>query len=248
LEIDGERLLTMRTPGQDLDLALGFLLAEGLVRQPDEVETLEMRKGIPLGEPGPGADGDGLLPDRVVIRLRHSLDTYRARVLRRTQEIRPSCGLCGVEDLHSLVPEGGELVPGAPRLDSGALNRLLERFHAEQRLFKETGGSHGAAIFDAGSTLLGFGEDIGRHNALDKAIGQVASSGGGLDRSIAVLSGRAGYELVAKLLRLSCPVIVSVSAASALSFELCREAGATLIGFARGGRVKVYWDEGRFGE
>jgi len=242
LEIDGKPLLTMRTPGQERDLGLGFLLGEGLVRSVDEVVSFEFRKGVPLGEPGAG-DADGVKPDRLVMALTPGHDDTRRAVFRREHEIRPSCGVCGLEDLGDLVPGG--IPPGTPRLDAAMLDRLLDAFRERQSLFAATGGAHAAAMCSVRGEVLGFGEDVGRHNALDKAIGALYWSGRDASECVALLSGRAGYELVAKCLRVRCPIIVAVSAASALAFDLCREAGATLLGFARDGRFRCYWDEGR---
>lgn len=246
LEIDETRLVTMRTPGQDEDFAAGFLLSEGMVRTLDEVESFEFKKGIPHGEPGPGPGGSGFVADLVRIRLAEDRDreSMPARSLRRVHEMRPSCGLCGIEDLEELLSETN-LVPGAPRFSLGDLPARLDAFHERQEVFGATGACHGAAIFDMDGEVRGFGEDVGRHNALDKAIGHAARKGTDFSQCLGMLSGRAGYELVAKLLRVRVPILVSVSAPSALSFDLCREAGATLIGFARGDRAKVYWDDGR---
>lgn len=239
LDLGGQTLVTMRTPGADEDLALGFVLSEGLAPWPGPLPRLHWRKG---GDPRAEEDA---APDRVVVELSPELLSHRQERLRRMQELRASCGLCGVTELRELRPDGSPLRPHTPRIDSSTLRSMLDAFHSKQDLFETTGGCHGAALMSPSAELLGFGEDIGRHNALDKAIGQCARQGHDFGEAIALLSGRAGYELVAKLLRLGTAIIVSVSAASALSFDLCREAGATLVGFARGERLSVYWDEGR---
>lgn len=243
LEVDNDRLVTMRTPGQDLDFAFGFLLSEGVVGSPADVASIDFQKGIPLDEPGPGPHGDGVVADRLRIRLQAG-GGVRLDALRRTHEIRASCGVCGVEDLDELMPHG-HLTAGRPQIARASLHGLLADLERRQELFRRTGGCHAAMIATVEGQVLGFGEDVGRHNALDKAIGQAARGGSELERAVGVLSGRAGYELIAKLLRVGCPIMVAVSAASALAFDLCREAGATLVGFARQGGMKVYWDEGR---
>ncbi len=246
LEIDGNTLLTMRTPGRDEDLATGFLLAEGIVDHVDEIESLSMRPGMPLGEPGTGLDGGKPILDRILIQTKTHRESPRRDALRRIQEIRPSCGLCGLEDLHQLVPPSLAFTEGHPNISPTRLRLLLQDFHDQQVLFTATGASHSAAFYTGEGEIQGLGEDVGRHNALDKAIGQAFREGGGVQDCVLLLSGRAGYELVAKALRVGCPFLVSVSAASALSFDLCREVGATLIGFARGEQYRLYWDEGRF--
>ena len=245
LEIDGNTLLTMRTPGQDVDLVTGFLLAEGIVSALEEIVDLDIRPGRPLTEPGSGNEDAKPILDRARIRTRTHRESPRRDALRRTQEIRPSCGLCGLEDLHRLVPADLAFRAGHPRITTTLLQVMLQDFHDRQVLFTATGASHSAAFYDMQGGLLGIGEDVGRHNALDKAIGQAWRKAGGVADGTLLLSGRAGYELIAKALRVGCPMMVSVSAASALSFDLCREAGATLIGFARGASHRVYWDEGR---
>ncbi|MCA8970193.1 MAG: formate dehydrogenase accessory sulfurtransferase FdhD [Planctomycetes bacterium] len=245
LDIDGTRLVTMRTPGQDEDFVTGFLLSEGMVRSTKEISTIEFRPGRPPSEPRPG-DAPGLEADRCHVRLASGSDAEpRARSLSRVHEIRPSCGLCGIEDLDELMA-GKHLEPREPHFDLVRLAGILEEFRRRQTVFEHTGACHGAAIVDASTgAFVGFGEDVGRHNALDKAIGMASRASTDFGRCLGLLSGRAGYELVAKLLRVRVPILVSVSAPTALSFDLCREAGATLIGFARGAHQKVYWDEGR---
>ena len=116
---------------------------------------------------------------------------------------------------------------------------------ADQPLFDATGACHAAALLSGDGRVLAAAEDVGRHNALDKAIGRAVLSGADMTRCVAVLSGRAGYDLVIKLLRVGCPVIISISAPSALAFDLCKTHGATLVGMARGARFKTYWDAGR---
>ena len=121
----------------------------------------------------------------------------------------------------------------------------MRELHGRQSLFAATGGSHGALVATGDGRVWGHGEDVGRHNALDKAIGQAARSGADLGAAIAILSGRAGFDLVVKCLRVRIPIVVSVSAPSALAFDLCEAAGATLVGFARGDRLQVYTGAGR---
>ena len=235
IEVHGARLLTMRTPGADVDLALGFLLGEGVID-----DAAQVTEAIVL----PG-DGHRLTPDTVRIALR---DPSRARIegrLTRTHEIRPSCGVCGIVDADQLLDELPPLLPGVPRLPRSAIEGRRATFVAAQPLFAATGACHGAAIFGPDGALWGAGEDVGRHNALDKAIGRAARAGHPLAHGTAILSGRAGFDLVLKCLRVRIPVILSVSAPSALAFDLCESAGATLVGFVREGRAQVYCDAGR---
>ncbi len=177
--------------------------------------------------------------------LRQAPDAALRRRLQRTHEIRSSCGACGLVDPAQILEDTPALLPGLPRLRRSAIPGLLARLQEHQPLFAATGACHGAVLCDAEGRVLGHGEDVGRHNALDKAIGMAARAGRDLTRAIAVLSGRAGHDLVVKCLRVRVPVIVSVSGPSALAFDLCQQAGATLVGFARGDRAQVYSDAAR---
>ncbi len=233
--VHGRQLLTMRTPGRDADLAVGFLLGEGVARDVTDVVEVKEAPGDPVAR----------TPDAVHVVLRDPKQALAGGRLSRTHEIRSSCGLCGLGDADELLEELPPLLPGVPRLDRGAIEARRERFEREQPLFAATGACHAAAVFGPDGAIWGRGEDVGRHNALDKAIGEAARAGRELAQGTAMLSGRAGFDLVLKCLRVRLPVILSVSAASALSFDACRAAGATLVGFVRAGRMKVYWDEGR---
>ena len=238
LVVHDQQLLTMRTPGRDQDLALGFLLGEGIVARADDV----------LGSDFVAGDPEARTADELRLSLRTSPGPQQRSRLARTHEIRSSCGVCGLADVGSMLDEQPPLLPGVPKLTHARIGALLAALAARQQLFAATGGCHGALLAEAhdGGEVLGAGEDVGRHNALDKAIGEAARRGADFARCIAVLSGRAGYDLVVKCLRVRVPVIVSVSAPSALAFDLCHAAGATLLGFARGERHQVYCGAERF--
>lgn len=235
----GGRVLTMRTPGQDRDLALGFLLSEGAVQRPDQVRGM---RSIP-------GDPSALRPDTIEVELDGVDAAALQGRLTRTHEVRASCGICGLADADALLDETPALVPRAPRVDGARIEAVRTEFERMARCFAQTGASHAAGIWTEDGTLIGFGEDVGRHNALDKAIGAAAASHfDRLRRAMVMLSGRAGYDLVLKALRLGIPMVLSVSAPSALAFDLCCGAGATLVGFVRPGRRKVYCDAGRLQE
>lgn len=230
-----EQVLTMRTPGHDLELALGFLLGEGILQAPEQAARLS---ALPRGEDSP--------IDRVRVELAPGVDlsqVARAR-LSRTHAIRPSCGLCGLAGAEGLARGLRPLRPGAPRTSLAALSRLAAAMRAEQPLFRATGGAHAAALGAAETgEVWAVREDIGRHNALDKVLGACASLE--LGAAAIVLSGRGGYELILKAARLGVGVVASVSAPSSLAVELAEEAGLTLVGFLREGGGRVYSDEGR---
>lgn len=230
LDIDGRQLLTMRTPGQDEDLAVGFLLGEGIVAAPGDVVVRERLAAVPERQQ----------PDELRLSLRQTLSPLAQQRLARTHEIRSSCGVCGSADVHAVLDGTPALLPGVPQLPASLVPTLVEHLRARQRLFLATGGCHGALLAGADGKEVGFGEDVGRHNALDKAIGMAARAGADLSRCVAVLSGRAGFDLVTKCLRTRIAVVVSVSAPSSLAYDLCAAAGATLVGFARGERFVVY--------
>jgi FdhD protein len=230
LVVHGQQLLTMRTPGRDEDLALGFLLSEGVVRAAADVVAMEFAAG----------DAEAARADELRVTLRTPPQGLLRDRLARTHEIRSSCGVCGVADVQAILAGAPPLLPGVPKLPRSRIAGWLRELTGRQELFALTGGCHGALVAHADGGVLGFAEDVGRHNALDKALGEAARGGADFARCVAVLSGRAGYDLVAKCLRLRLPVVVSVSAPSALAFDLCADAGATLVGFARGDDCEVY--------
>jgi len=230
LVIHGQQLLTMRTPGRDEDLALGFLLGEGIVARTGDVTSIEVVAAV---DPSTNVD-----EARVTLAAAPA-GLAKAR-LARTHEIRSSCGVCGTGDANTILEGTAPLLPGVPIVDVARIHDLVAGLRQRQELFAATGGSHGALVADAAGNVLGFGEDVGRHNALDKAIGAAARRGADFPRCMAVLSGRAGYDLVVKCLRVRLPVVVSVSAPSSLAFDLCASAGATLVGFVRGERREIY--------
>lgn len=230
LVVGDARLVTIRTPlGREDDeaWARGFLLGEGVVAAFDEIRGIRH------------AVGDDDVPEIHV----DILGDAGVR-LARAHEIRPSCGLCGSLGGEGLVVNGPTLAAGRPRVTVAAVTAMAQDMRQGQSVFEATGACHAAALFDAASgRRVSLGQDVGRHNAVDKALGHAA--GADLGGLVAVLSGRAGFELVAKLLRAGVPVIASVSAPSAFAFDLCKEAGATLLGFVRGDSARVYWDAGR---
>jgi FdhD protein len=237
LVVGGQQLLTMRTPGRDEDLALGFLLGEGIVARPGDVRSMQWVAGDP----------DARKTDELHVELVQAPGALARARLTRTHEIRSSCGVCGVADAATILDTLPPLLPGVPQLPRALVPRLLTQLAERQELFAATGGCHGALVATADGRVLGAAEDVGRHNALDKAIGEAARQDADFRRAIAVLSGRAGYDLVVKCLRLGLPCIVSVSAPSALAFDLCEAAGATLLGFARGEHFEVYCGGSRLG-
>jgi len=238
LEIQvGDRPLsvTMRTPGNDLELAAGFLFTEGLVTQRAQIITLDY--GIDDGE----KNRDNVI--RVVLAPDAAPDLEK---MRRHFFAASSCGICGKASIDSV--RARTLEPPNPdfRFDREVLLRLPESLRASQAVFGRTGGLHAAALFDAEGALQVLREDIGRHNAVDKVVGWALLNGQiPLSNSVLLVSGRGGFEIVQKAIVAGLPVVASVSAPSSLAVQLARELRQTLVGFLRGSRFVIYAGEER---
>jgi FdhD protein len=217
IRVDGRPIaVTMRTPGHDDELALGFLHGEGLV---DEAR-----------EAGPPADLAANAID-VVGPLRRDPGS-------RTFYTSSSCGICGRGSIEEVAVDAPAAAPG-PEVPRNLLASLPDRM--SQPAFELTGGLHGTALFDAAGALLVAREDVGRHNAMDKVIGRALLDGAApLHGLILCVSGRLGFELVQKAAVAACPILVGVGAPSSLAIDLAADRGMTLAGFARGGEVNVY--------
>jgi len=230
--VDGASFsMTMRTPGQDTDLAIGLLHGEGELTSWDDVESAREAAGAGC-------------PDAIEI-VRKLASRRSVKPAERRLVSNASCGVCGkvsADDLAvpALRPEGVEA-----RLDLALIPVLENRMRAAQALFQSTGGSHAAAIFDSEGDLLVIREDVGRHNAVDKAIGHLLRERALGKASILFISGRVSYEIVSKAAKANIPFLLAVSAPSTLAVELCREAGITLLAFCRGGKATVYSHPGR---
>ena len=214
--------VTMRTPGHDEELALGFCLSEGLrpldARVPDDLaaNTVEVD--------APGAD---------VGRLQRSFYTSS------------SCGVCGKGALEAVAVEAPR-VESDLQVDAALVAQLPDRLRAGQAAFEATGGLHATGLFSSDGDLLCVREDVGRHNALDKVVGRAFLDGLlPLSRSILCVSGRLSFELVQKAAVAGCPLLVAVGAPSSLAVELAADRGITLCGFVRGGSLNVYTEQWR---
>lgn len=223
--------VTMRTPGHDVELALGFLFAESILSGYGDVDAVR--------HSGPGG---GRLDSRnvVTVRLRRDV-TFDAARLDRHFYTTSSCGVCGKTSLEALDVTGCAPLPPGPVLDAVRIHRLPDALRAAQAVFDETGGLHAAALFDAEGLLRALREDVGRHNAVDKLVGAFVLQGAlPLADSVLLVSGRASFEIVQKALRAGIPVLAAVGAPSSLAVDLAAEFGMTLIGFVRDGRFNVY--------
>jgi FdhD protein len=224
--------ITMRTPGDDAALAAGFLFTEGILRHRDQVGSID---------PVPRADGRGPRGKVIRVSLREGVEVD-LRSLERHFYTSSSCGVCGKTSLEALSLAGGvPLDPDQPHLDTRTVLRLPQLLREAQTVFDQTGGLHGAALFSAAGALLGVKEDVGRHNAVDKLVGEQFLAGRTpLSNSILLVSGRASFELMQKAVMAGIPVLAAVGAPSSLAVEVARQFGATLLGFLRDGRFNVY--------
>ena len=229
--------VTMRTPGDDFDLAAGFLLTEGIIKRREHIVRIAYANG-------PDHQPSGNL---VAVTLAAGTKVDSAR-LDRHFVTTSSCGICGKASIDAVRAREIERPNPAFSLDPERLTQLPDALRAAQRIFGRTGGLHAAALFTRSGALVAIREDIGRHNAVDKIFGH-ALLAGGLPRSECVLmvSGRGGFEIVQKALVAGVPVVASVSAPSSLAVQLARDYGLTLVGFLRGSRFVVYAGESRLG-
>jgi FdhD protein len=237
IRIDGETIATtMRTPGRDAELALGFLFAEGLIAGPGDVGS--------VGHCGrAGDEGRGNVID-VRSAGGHRIAAERVLEGRRWAPTTSACGVCGrrtIEDLLARVPRA------APRsIGADLAARTVAELLASQPVFARTGGLHAAAVRADDGALLAAAEDVGRHNAVDKAVGSLLARGllgrGQAAPALAVLavSGRSSFEIVQKAAMAGIGCVASVSAPSSLAIDLAREAGIVLLGFVRGGGWNAY--------
>lgn len=238
IRVDGDTIgVTMRTPGDDDRLALGFLFGEGIVQSRADVSSVAH-----CGRPGE----EGY---RNTIEVRSgpgaSLDADRILEGRRFIPTTSACGVCGRQTIEDLLSRCGVLV-GGDVLSRHLVFACLDEMRRLQPRFDRTGGLHAAAAFDAKGAALACFEDVGRHNAVDKVVGQllrdarVGEDARERPPALLVVSGRAGFEIVQKAAMARIPVVVSVSAPTSLSIDLAARAGITLAGFARGESMNVY--------
>jgi FdhD protein len=240
IRIGGEAVsLTMRTPGDDIDLTAGFLVSEGIVTTAADIASIRICDGQQCGHDHQDDDGDevGNIAD---VTLRPGL-TFE-RDLRRSFLTSSACGVCGkaaIEDLH--VPGRFDLFDDQVLVTADVLAGLPDALRHAQRVFERTGGLHAAGLFSAAGELLVVREDVGRHNAVDKVVGWGLQAGLlPLTGRILLVSGRASFELVQKAVLAGIPVLAAVSAPSSLAAQLAADAGLTLVGFLRGGSMNVY--------
>ncbi len=223
--------VTMRTPGDDFDLAAGFLITEGIVRGAGEIATMRMCP-----------DASAANGEFNIVEVGLSAAAASRDLTPRAFYMTSSCGVCGKASIEAVRTTSAYDVAEDPlRVSPELLLGLPALQRSAQRQFARTGGLHAAALFDPDGTLLCLREDVGRHNAFDKVIGWAATQGLLPLRSHMILaSGRASFELTQKALMAGIPLLAAVSAPSSLAVELAADSGMTLIGFLRGERMNVY--------
>jgi FdhD protein len=231
----GETLaVIMRTPGQDDELAAGFLYGEGLIRDTGELAGFAA-----------GSDADGLPSDNVLeVHAAPGVDLgrrVREAGYSRRFAVSASCGVCGKNTVAAACAALPPVPDGRLRLDPTVLYALPERLRAGQRVFAQTGGLHAAGLFDRSGTLLALREDVGRHNAVDKLVGRALLDGAlPLAERVLLVSGRLSFEIVLKAIASGIPLVAAVSAPSSLAVDLAQAGNITLAGFLRGKGVNLY--------
>jgi FdhD protein len=219
--------VTMRTPGNDFELAAGFLYTEGLVRSREEIASIAYCE---------------LLPEEqnynvVTVRLAEPFDP---ETLRRNFFATSSCGVCGKASLDQVRVQCPVLPPG-PVVTAEAILALPQALREAQQVFEQTGGLHAAGLFDPGGAMVAVREDVGRHNAVDKLVGWALLAGTlPLSDRVLMVSGRVGFEIVQKAAVAGVPVLCAVSAPSSLAVQAAQDLGMTVVGFVRGRGFNVY--------
>jgi FdhD protein len=237
LMLDGKPLsVVMRTPGNDIELCVGLMFAEGIVRAAKEIRAIRISAEA-------GENEDAVAVESVLVES-NQVDVRLEGMARRTPErsmlSSSACGVCGtvlIEDLRRDLA----VLPSGPAVDPALLPGFVDRLRSGQGVFDRTGGLHAAGLFTPGGDLIYLREDVGRHNAVDKVVGRALLDGlvPAAD-SILIVSGRAGYEIVQKSITAGIAVLASVGAPSSLAVALAREFNQTLIGFLKGDRFNVY--------
>ncbi|MBM4294305.1 MAG: formate dehydrogenase accessory sulfurtransferase FdhD [Deltaproteobacteria bacterium] len=225
----------MRLPGWEKELALGFLVTEGIVEKLAEVITMHFC----------GTATDPLLPPNVVdVKLTHAALARRGR--RHLVVAYSSCGLCAKEAVAEIRQKVPPLADGLS-ISPPALLDLMDRLTQAQSIYHETGGTHAVALASPDGKIFLHAEDVGRHNAMDKVIGRAFLERRDFSKIVALLSGRLSFEMALKAIRAGIPILAAVSAPTTMALELAGELNLTCVGFARDGRLNVYTHPERIG-
>ena len=221
--------ITMRTPGDDFELAVGFLFTEGVLESKNQIQSIKHCGKFPNNQ------------NTVRIDLRPNIE-IDLKGLERNSYMTSSCGVCGKGSIEALAT-GAKAIARTdfPKVFANTVNQLPDKLRKSQAVFDETGGLHASALFDSAGNMIALREDVGRHNALDKVIGaQFLSGKMPLSDKTLFLSGRASFELIQKAAMAGIPIICAVGAPSSLAVEAAKEFNITLLGFVRDNRFNVY--------
>ena len=224
--------ITMRTPGNDFELAAGFLFTEGILQGPRQIR--EIRWSKTSGNPRQAGNS-------VTVELNPGIEVDLER-LERHFYTTSSCGVCGKASIEALEVQGCPVLPkSTPRVQPSVIHNLPETLRHQQAVFERTGGLHAAALFDPDGNLVLLREDVGRHNAVDKLIGAEMLAGHTpLYDKLLLVSGRTSFELVQKALMAGIPILAAVGAPSSLAVETAQRFNMTLLGFVRNARFNIY--------
>lgn len=226
--------ITMRTPGADRELAVGFLFGERVVGSPDEILSIE--------------ESDDPRPLHRGIDMRLAPGCISRMDSRRLLLVTSACGVCGKSAVDAALEGGVPSLPAGPTLDLEGLVEMMEGMRRRQATFDRTGGIHAAALFTGAGELITIHEDVGRHNAVDKVVGErLLAEEIPVGETVMTVSGRLGFEIVQKAARAGVPVLAAVGAPTSLSLRLAARVGMTVVGFLRRGRGNVYTEPQRLG-
>lgn len=231
-EIEKVISITMRTPEADQLLAAGFLFTEGIIKKANDVQLIQNKKDI-LGQPD---------PNRIIVRLNDEEPLFDFKKLDRNFYTTSSCGVCGKTSIEAVKTTSSfDINNDIPVVEKEVIYKLPNLLNSHQKLFATTGGIHATALFDKTGNFVDAQEDVGRHNAMDKLIGNAMMRKYlPLSNNIMLVSGRASFELIQKAAMAGVPILVAVGAPSSLAIELAEASNITLIGFAKTESFNIY--------
>ncbi len=224
--------VTMRTPGADFELAAGFLLTEGILRERDAIAAIRYCDDV---------EDEAQRFNVVTVHVRHGFD---ASSLARNGFMTSSCGVCGKASIDRITVASAP-IRSAVRVAASTIVAMPATLRASQHTFDATGGLHATGLLSVDGTLVTLREDVGRHNAMDKAIGERLLAAAAVDQLVALVSGRTSFELVQKVAVAGIPILCSVGAPSSLAVDAADRLGVTLVGWVRDERLTVYTHDTR---
>ncbi len=228
--------VTMRTPGNDFELALGFLFTEGIIKNASDIASIKYCTDLNTKENEFNV---------VRVELNENID-FDSASLQRNFYTTSSCGVCGKASIDDVFQHCDKLIYTKEKLATSTLLELPKTLRNKQQVFTYTGGLHACALFNFNGELVLSREDVGRHNALDKLIGaSLGSNQNNFDNSVLLLSGRASFELLQKAAMAKIPIVAAIGAPSSLAVDIAKEVGITLIGFLKENKFNIYCGEDR---